>query len=81
MNLLQGFIFTILINYLLRFNALIEQGHSLLVIEHNTDVMKNADWLIDLGPEAGDAGGKLVYAGVPAGIREEANSYTGKFMA
>ena len=47
------------------FNALIEQGHSILVIEHNTDVIKSADWLIDLGPEAGDAGGNMVYAGVP----------------
>ncbi len=62
------------------FYALIEQGHSLLVIEHNADVIKNADWLIDLGPEAGDAGGKLVYAGIPSGIKEVAESYTGKFM-
>ena len=62
------------------FYALIEQGHSLIVIEHNTDVIKNADWLIDLGPEAGDAGGQLVYAGVPLGIKEAAESYTGKFM-
>ena len=62
------------------FYALIEQGHSLLVIEHNTDVIKNSDWLIDLGPEAGDAGGRLVYAGVPSGIKEVAESYTGKFM-
>ncbi|TAG99850.1 MAG: excinuclease ABC subunit A, partial [Sphingobacteriales bacterium] len=43
------------------FNALIEQGHSILVIEHNTDVIRSADWLIDLGPEAGDEGGTLVY--------------------
>ncbi len=62
------------------FYALIEQGHSLIVIEHNTDVIKNADWLIDLGPEAGDAGGELVYAGVPSGIKETGNSYTGKFF-
>jgi excinuclease ABC subunit A len=47
------------------FNALIEQGHSIIVIEHNTDVIKSADWIIDLGPEAGDEGGNLVYAGVP----------------
>lgn len=62
------------------FYALIEQGHSLIVIEHNTDVIKNADWLIDLGPEAGDAGGELVYAGVPSGIKEYEKSYTGKFI-
>jgi excinuclease ABC subunit A len=62
------------------FNALIEQGHSLIVIEHNTDVIKSADWIIDLGPEAGDAGGNLVYAGVPAGIKKVNESYTGKFL-
>ena len=62
------------------FYALIKQGHSLLVIEHNTDVVKNADWLIDLGPEAGDAGGNLVYAGVPSGIKNVTESYTGKFI-
>ena len=62
------------------FYALIEQGHSLIVIEHNTDVIKNADWLIDLGPEAGNAGGMLVYAGVPSGVKEVAESYTGKFI-
>ncbi len=47
------------------FNALVEQGHSLIIIEHNTDVIKSADWIIDLGPEAGDAGGNLVYSGIP----------------
>src|SRR6202008_1294545 len=51
------------------FNALIEQGHSLIVIEHNTDVIKNADWVIDLGPEAGDGGGSLVFAGKPAELK------------
>jgi excinuclease ABC subunit A len=62
------------------FNALIDQGHSIIVIEHNTDVIKSADWLIDLGPEAGDEGGGLVYAGKPAGIREVPESWTGKFI-
>ncbi len=62
------------------FYALIEQGHSLIVIEHNTDVIRNADWLIDLGPEAGDEGGKLVYAGIPSGIKKIGESYTGKFL-
>ncbi len=60
------------------FNALITQGHSILVIEHNTDVIRCADWLIDLGPEAGDGGGELVYAGVPAGVRKEKRSVTGR---
>ena len=62
------------------FNALIEQGHSILVIEHNTDVIKSADWVIDLGPEAGDGGGTLVYAGVPTGLAKVKGSWTGKFM-
>jgi len=62
------------------FNALIEQGHSLIVIEHNTDIIKSADWIIDLGPEAGDAGGNIVYAGVPAGIKKNKKSYTAKYL-
>ena len=62
------------------FNALIEQGHSILVIEHNTDVIRSADWVIDLGPEAGDGGGGLVYAGIPAGLKKVKESYTGKFI-
>jgi excinuclease ABC subunit A len=62
------------------FNALIEQGHSILVIEHNPDVIKSADWVIDLGPEAGDVGGNLVFAGTPAGLKKVKGSYTGKFL-
>ncbi|MFD2920201.1 excinuclease ABC subunit UvrA [Terrimonas rubra] len=63
------------------FQALIEQGHSILVIEHNTDVIKSADWLIELGPEAGDQGGNLVYAGEPKGIKKIKASHTGKYLA
>ena len=62
------------------FNALIEQGHSIIVIEHNTDVIRSADWVIDLGPEAGDGGGSLVYAGIPAGLKKVKESYTGKYL-
>jgi excinuclease ABC subunit A len=62
------------------FNALIEQGHSILVIEHNTDVIKSADWVIDLGPEAGDAGGNLVFAGKPVELKKCKESYTGNFL-
>jgi len=62
------------------FNALIEQGHTILVIEHNTDVIRSADWVIDLGPEAGDGGGNLVYAGVPSGLKKCKESFTGKFL-
>ncbi len=62
------------------FNALIDQGHSVLVIEHNTDVIKSADWVIDLGPEAGINGGHLVYAGKPEGLRKVKESHTGLFV-
>ena len=62
------------------FNALIERGHSIIVIEHNTDVIKSADWVIDLGPEAGDGGGNLVYTGVPSGLKKVKESYTGKYV-
>jgi excinuclease ABC subunit A len=65
---------------LVSFNALIEQGHSIIVIEHNTDVIKSADWVIDLGPEAGDGGGQLVYAGKPEGLKKERKSHTGRFL-
>ncbi|MGK2864531.1 MAG: excinuclease ABC subunit UvrA [Chitinophagaceae bacterium] len=62
------------------FNALIDQGHSIVVIEHNLDVIKSADWLIELGPEAGDAGGHLVYAGIPIGIKNVKESKTAIFL-
>ena len=62
------------------FNALIEQGHSLIVIEHNTDIIKSADWVIDLGPEAGDAGGNLVFSGIPKDLKKSKASFTGQFL-
>ncbi|MGN6340569.1 MAG: excinuclease ABC subunit UvrA [Ginsengibacter sp.] len=62
------------------FNALIEQGHSIIVIEHNTDVIKSGDWVIDLGPEAGDEGGNLVYSGIPEGLKKVKESWTGKYI-
>jgi len=62
------------------FHALIEQGHSILVIEHNTDIIKSADWVIDLGPEAGGDGGHIVYEGIPPGLRNSKKSHTGKFL-
>ena len=62
------------------FNALIDQGHSLIVVEHNTDVIKAADWVIDMGPEAGDAGGTVVYAGVPKGLAKCKASQTGRYL-
>ena len=61
-------------------NALIEQGHSVIVVEHNIDFIRCADWLIDIGPEAGEAGGYLLYQGYPKGIKEITNSYTGQYL-
>lgn len=62
------------------FEALIQRGHSVLVIEHNIDVIKAAGWLIELGPGAGNDGGQLVYEGIPAGIKKNKLSATGEFL-
>ena len=62
------------------FQALIEQGHSIIVIEHNTEVIRSADWVIDLGPEAGDAGGQLVFEGKPSDLKKARTSHTAKFL-
>jgi excinuclease ABC subunit A len=62
------------------FDALIEQGHSIIVIEHNTDVIKSADWVIDLGPEGGADGGYLLYEGIPEGLKKVKESYTAKYI-
>ncbi len=62
------------------FNALIEQGHSIIVIEHNADVIKSADWVIDIGPEGGVTGGHILYEGAPEGLKKVNASYTGKYM-
>lgn len=62
------------------FNALIDQGHSIIVIEHNTDVIKSADWVIDLGPEAGEQGGNIVFSGTPAELKKSKQSHTARFL-
>jgi excinuclease ABC subunit A len=62
------------------FNALIDQGHSLIVVEHNTDIIKSADWVIDMGPEAGINGGNVVYAGVPTELAKCKASQTGRYL-
>jgi excinuclease ABC subunit A len=63
------------------FRKLIEAGGSVLVIEHNLDVIKTADWIIDLGPEGGGRGGEVVVAGAPEVVAKSAKSYTGKWLA
>ncbi len=62
-------------------NALIDQGHSVLIIEHNTEVIKAADWVIDLGPEGGEAGGHLTFEGVPEDLMKEQNNHTAKYLS
>jgi len=62
------------------FRQLLQAGHSLLVIEHNLDVIRAADWILDLGPEGGDAGGELVAAGTPADVMRHPTSHTGKAL-
>jgi excinuclease ABC subunit A len=62
------------------FNALIENGHTVIIIEHNMDVIKCADYLIDLGPEGGKEGGKLVCAGTPEEVAACEASYTGRYL-
>ena len=63
------------------FEALINNGHSLIVIEHDPDVIKTADWVIDLGPEGGDAGGNIVFAGTPEDLSKCKESYTAEVIA
>ena len=63
------------------FNALIERGHTIIVIEHNLEVIKNADYVVDLGPEGGNAGGSLVACGTPEQIVEQGKGYTARYLA
>jgi len=63
------------------FRKLLESGASLLVIEHNLDVIKSADWLIDMGPEGGDMGGKVIATGTPEQVARNPQSHTGRFLA
>jgi excinuclease ABC subunit A len=61
-------------------NRLVDTGNTVLVIEHNLDVIKQADWIIDLGPEGGDQGGQVIALGTPEMVAKEPRSYTGKFL-
>jgi excinuclease ABC subunit A len=63
------------------FNALIDRGHTVIVVEHNMDVVKCADWVIDLGPEGGEAGGEIVFAGTPEELAKCKNSYTAQAIS
>lgn len=62
------------------FQALIERGHTVLVIEHNTDVIRNADWVIDIGPEGGEAGGEVIFEGRPEKLKTCKKGHTGRYL-
>ena len=62
------------------FQKLVAAGHTIIVIEHHLDVIKCADWIIDLGPEGGKAGGHLVFQGIPEDLVKVPESYTGQFL-
>lgn len=61
-------------------DALVDRGNTVLVVEHNLDMVRNADWLIDLGPDGGQKGGEIVYAGIPNGIKKAKKSWTGRYL-
>jgi excinuclease ABC subunit A len=62
-------------------NRLVDAGNTVLVVEHHVDVIKSADWVIDLGPEGGDEGGEIIAEGPPETVAQTSGSYTGKFLA
>ena len=61
-------------------DRLVDQGNTVVVIEHNLDVIKTADWIIDLGPEGGDGGGRIVAEGTPEQVAKTPGSYTGDVL-
>jgi excinuclease ABC subunit A len=62
-------------------SRLVDQGNTVIVIEHNLDVVKSADWVIDLGPEGGNGGGLVIAEGTPEQVAKTPESYTGQFLA
>ena len=62
------------------FDVLLDKGHSLVVVEHNLDVIRAADWVIDLGPDAGDRGGEVVFAGTPEDLAARGGTFTAQYL-
>ena len=62
------------------FDVLLAKGHTVVVVEHNLDVIRNADWILDLGPDAGDRGGELVFAGTPEELVARGNTFTAEYL-
>ena len=61
-------------------NRLVNLGNTVIIIEHNMDVIKNSDWIIDLGPEGGDNGGQIIVCGTPEQVAQDPKSYTGQYL-
>ena len=80
MSLQPGLHFHDISKLLKCFQLLLERNNSVVIIEHNLDVIKCADYIIDLGPDAGDKGGEIVASGTPEEITENENSWTGKYL-
>src|SRR5690606_12821201 len=76
-----GLHFDDIVKLLAAFRKLLAAGHTLLVIEHNLDVLKTADWIVDLGPEGGGAGGHIVASGTPEQVAAVSASHTGRHLA
>jgi excinuclease ABC subunit A len=62
-------------------NALVDRGHTVVVIEHNMEIIKSADWIVDLGPDGGKAGGELIFEGTPEDLVKCSGSHTGEYLA
>ena len=81
MNPTTGLHFEDTARLLTSFNRLIDKGHSVIIIEHNLDIIKSADWVIDVGPEGGYGGGTIVATGTPEDIARVPASYTGRYLS
>ena len=62
------------------FDVLLAKGHTVIVVEHNVDVIRSADWVIDLGPDAGARGGEVVFAGTPEDLKKQGKTFTAKYL-
>lgn len=61
-------------------NALVDKGNTVLVVEHNTDVIQASDWVVDMGPEGGHGGGKIIFTGIPEKLKKCKESFTAKYL-
>ena len=78
-SLVWGCILSVIL-HVNKHNKLVESGNTMVIIEHNLDVIKTADWIIGLGPEGGDGGGDIVAIGTPEKVAKEKRSWTGKYL-